>query len=134
MNTITRNRLIATAAVVVASIGMSWAGNLEARFGNTVVAKTSDGTVTKVWYAKDNTLTARVEAPGKPAATGKGKWRKDGDKVCFTYDSSFGMFEANKERCVPVSGDKVGDSWKLKTKDAAGKEIDVEVSIVAGNK
>lgn len=132
MKTITFPRLLATAAVAVASVGACWAGNIEARFGNTVVAKSSDGSVTKVWYNKDKTLTAKVEAPGKPAVTGKGKWRMDGDKVCFTYDSSFGMFEANKERCVPVSGDKVGDSWKVKTKDAAGKDVEVEVSIVAG--
>jgi hypothetical protein len=126
------SRTLATAAVAIVFAGTSWAGNVEARFGNTVVAKSSDGSVTKVWYNKDKSLIAKVEAPGKPAVDSKGTWRVDGDKVCLTYDTAFGAFEANKERCVPLSGDKVGDSWKLKSKDAAGKDVDLEVTIVSG--
>jgi hypothetical protein len=133
MSTITLSRLIATAVVATGFIGASWAGNIEARFGNTIVAKSSDGTVTKVWYNKDKTLTAKVEAPGKPAVNSKGIWRVDADKVCITAETAFGPFEANKERCVPLNGDKVGDSWKLKSKDAAGKDIDMEVTIVSGH-
>ena len=132
MNTITFSRSIVAAAITVGVVGASWAGNIEARFGNTVVAKSSDGTVSKVWYNKDKTLAAKLEAPGKPAVNSKGTWRVDGDKLCLTYDTAFAMFEANKERCVPLGGDKVGDSWKLKSKDAAGKEIDIEVTIVSG--
>ena len=132
MNTITLSRLIAASVVATGFIGATWAGNIEARFGNTIVAKAADGTVTKVWYNKDKTLAAKIEAPGKPAVDSKGVWRVEGDKVCITADAAFGPFEANKERCVPLNGDKVGDSWKSKAKDGAGKEIDMEVSIVSG--
>ena len=133
MNTITLSRLLATAVVAAGFIGATWAGNMDVRFGNTVVAKSSDGTVTKVWYDKDKTMAVEVEAPGKPAVTSKGMWRVDGDKVCITAETAFGPFEANKERCIPLNGDKVGDSWKMKSKDAAGKDTDVEVSIVSGH-
>ena len=56
----------------------------------------------------------------------------DGANVCLTADETFGPFEKAKERCVPLNGDKVGDSWKSKSVDAAGKPVDVDVSIVAG--
>ena len=132
MNTMTSIRTLAVAVAAIGFVAPSWAGNIEARFGNTVVAKSSDGTVTKVWYNKDKTVAAQAEIPGKPAVTSKGKWRVDGDKLCITYETAFAMFEANKERCVPLSGDKVGDNWKLKAKDAAGKDIEVDVTIVSG--
>lgn len=130
MKTLSKLLTAATAAAFLA--GAALAGNMEARFGNTVVAKAADGTVTKFHYEKEGTFTAMIEQPGKPAVTAKGKWRQDGDKVCLTSDTAFGPFEANKETCVPLMGDKVGDTWKSKSVDAAGKPVDVDVSIVAG--
>ena len=126
-------RIIALASAGLLVAGAAHAGNIDARIGNTVVAKAPDGTVTKFHYAKPDTFTATVEQPGKPAANTKGKWRVDGDKVCLTAEATFGPFEANKERCVPLQGDKVGDTWKSKSLDAAGKPVDVDVSIVAGH-
>jgi hypothetical protein len=105
---------------------------MEARFGNTVLAKAADGTTTKFHYEKDGTFTAVIEQTGQPQVTAKGKWRQDGDQLCLTSDTTFGPFEANKEACVPMTGDKVGDSWKSKSRDAAGNVVDVDVSIVAG--
>ena len=128
----TLSRILASAAVGALFIGAAWAGNIEARIGNTVVAKAPDGTVTKFHYAKPDTFTVAIEQPGKPAVNAKGKWRVDGDKVCLTADTTFGPFEKDKERCVPLNGDKVGDTWKSKSKDAAGKDVEVDVSIVAG--
>lgn len=122
-------------ATVVAGaffIGAAWAGSMEARFGNTVVAKAPDGTTTKVHYDKPDTFTATIEQPGKPAANAKGKWRVDGDKLCLTSDTAFGPFAANKEGCVLLRGDKVGDKWQTPAKDSAGKDIVLDVSIVAG--
>jgi hypothetical protein len=130
MKTITK--ILATAAVGALFIGAAWAGNIEARIGNTVVAKAPDGTVTKFHYAKPDTFTVSIEQPGKPAVNTKGKWRVDGDKVCLTADETFGPFEKAKERCVPLMGDKVGDTWKSQSMDAAGKPVEVDVSIVAG--
>jgi hypothetical protein len=129
----TFTRILATAVAGAFFIGAAWAGNIEARFGNTVVAKAPDGTTSKFYYSKDNTFTAKVEQPGKPAVNAKGKWRVDGANVCITSDTAFGPFEANKERCIPLSGDKVGDTWKGKSMDAAGKPVDVDVTIVAGH-
>lgn len=125
-------RMATTLVAAAFLIGAAWAGNMEARFGNTVVAKAPDGTVTKFWYKKDNTFTAKVEQPGKPAVDVKGKWRQDGDKLCVTAETTFGPFEAGKERCIPLSGDKVGDTWKGQSLDAAGKPVAVDVTIVAG--
>ena len=126
------SRILTVAATTALLIGTAWAGNIEARFGNTVVATAPDGTVTKFHYDKPDTFTATVEQPGKPVVKASGKWRIDGANVCLTSDTSFGPFEANKERCVPLNGDKVGDSWKAKSLDAAGKPVDVDVAIVAG--
>ena len=97
-------RILATLVAGAFLIGAAWAGNMEARFGNTVVATGPDGTVTKFWYKKDGTFTAKAEQPGQAALNPKGKWRQDGDKLCITSDTSFGPFEANKERCVPADG------------------------------
>jgi hypothetical protein len=128
----TLSRILTAAAAAAFVIGTAWAGNMDARFGNTVVAKAPDGTTTKFHYDKPDTFTATIEQPGKPAVKAKGKWRVDGANVCITSDTAFGPFEANKERCVPLMGDKVGDKWKSKSLDAAGKEVEVDVSIVAG--
>ncbi|MEQ1864189.1 MAG: hypothetical protein ABL996_06000 [Micropepsaceae bacterium] len=130
MKTFTRFLTAAAACALIA--GTAWAGNIEARIGNTVVAKAPDGTVTKFHYAKPDTFTVTVEQPGKPAVNTKGKWRVDGASVCLTAEASFGPFEAGKERCVPLNGDKVGDTWKSKSLGADGKPVDVDVTIVAG--
>jgi hypothetical protein len=127
----TIKRLIVLSASVLLATA-AWAGNMDARIGNTVVAKAPDGTVTKFYYEKGGSFTATIEEPGKPTATVKGKWRQDGDKLCVTSEAAFGPFEANKERCLPLLGDKVGDTWKSKGRDAAGNEVDVVVTIVAG--
>lgn len=128
----TFTRIIATAVAGAFFIGAAWAGNMDARFGNTVLAKSPGGTTTKVFYDKPDTFTAKIEQPGKPTVNAKGKWRVDGDKLCVTSDTAFGPFEANKEGCVPLKGDKVGDKWQTPAKDAAGKDIVIDVSIVAG--
>ena len=130
MRTMTKSLTIALAGTFLA--GAAWAGNMDARFGNTVVAKAPDGTVTKFHYDKPDSFTAAIAAPGQQVVNAKGKWRVDGTNVCLTSDTAFGPFEVNKERCVPLMGDKVGDSWKGKSLDAAGKPVDVDVSIVAG--
>ena len=128
----TFTRVFATAAAAILLAGAAWAGNMEARYGNTVVAKAPDGSVTKFHYDKAGTFTVTAEQPGKPPVSTKGKWRVEGDKVCLTAEASFGPFEAGKERCVPLMGDKVGDTWKSKGMGADGKPVDVDVTIVAG--
>ncbi len=128
----TLTRILATAAAAAFFVGAAWAGSMDARFGNTVLAKSPDGTTTKVFYDKPDTFTAKIEQPGKPVANAKGKWRVDKDKLCLTSDTAFGPFEANKEGCVPIMGDKVGDKWQTPAKDAAGKDIKIDVTIVAG--
>lgn len=128
----TLTRILATAAASAFFIGAAWAGSMDARFGNTVLAKAPDGTTTKFLYDKPDTFTAKIEQTGKPAVDAKGKWRVDGDKLCITSETAFGPFEANKERCVPLMGDKAGDKWQTTSKDAAGKDVTVDISIVAG--
>lgn len=111
--------------------GAAWAGNMEARFGNTVVAKLSNGDVSKLYYNADNTFTADATQGGAETKT-KGTWRQDGDNLCITSEAAFGAFEAGKERCVPLQGDKVGDSWQSKFPGPDGAEMTLDVSIVAG--
>jgi len=128
----TLTRIVATLVAGAFLIGAAWAGNMAARIGNTVVATAPDGTVTKFWYKADGTFTAKVAQPGKPVVDTKGKWRQDGDKLCITSEAAFGPFEANKERCVPLMGDNVGDKWKSQSLGADGKPVEVDVTIVAG--
>jgi hypothetical protein len=129
----TLTRLLTAAAATALVAGLAVAGSIDARIGNTVVAKAPDGTVTKFWYAKPDTVSVKVEQPGKPAVDSKGKWRVDKESLCLTFDASFGPFEKGKETCVPLMGDKVGDKWKSKSKDATGAVVDVDVEIVAGH-
>lgn len=107
------------------------AGNMEVRFGNTVVAHYPDGSTTKSFYNKDGTFTGKLTQSGKDTDTA-GKWRVDGANLCITAQSTFTIFEAGKERCVPLNGDKVGDKWQVTTKDPSGKDVTVDVTIVAG--
>jgi hypothetical protein len=125
-------RLISVALAGLVSLGIAFAANVEARYGNTVVATYPDGTVTKFYYNADKTFTAKVEKDGNVMAETKGTWRLDAANICLTSESTFGPFEAGKERCVPLMGDKAGDSWSLPGKDAKGNDITITVKIVAG--
>ena len=125
-------RIAASAAIGAFLVVPAWAGNMDARFANTVMSKAPDGTVVKVFYDKPDTFIATIDEPGKAAARANGKWRVNGDKVCLISDTAFGPFEANKEGCVALMGDKVGDKWQIPGKDAAGKDIKLDVTILAG--
>jgi hypothetical protein len=125
-------RLIAAAFAGLVLFGSAFAGNMDARYGNTVVATYPDGSTTKFYYNADKTFTVKAEKDGKVLAESKGTWRQDGDKLCLTAETTFGPFEAGKERCVPLMGDKVGDSWPTPGKDANGNDITINVKIVAG--
>jgi hypothetical protein len=113
-------------------IGAAFAGSMEARYGNTVVATASNGTTTKVYYNADNTLTASITPKDGAATEAKGSWRLDGATICITADTAFGPFAAGAETCIPLQGDKVGDNWETKAKDAQGVEVVTKVTIVAG--
>ena len=130
MNAITR-MAAAVALMMTMVLGVALAGNMEARYGNTVVSTYPDGTVVKFFYNKDGTLSVKGTMGGKTTEA-TGKWRPDGANICITLSANMGIFEANKERCVPLNGDKVGDKWQVPTKDASGKDIKVDVTIVAG--
>lgn len=113
-------------------LGTAWAGSMDARFGNTVVATYPDGTTSKFYYNADKTFAAKTEKGGTVLAETTGTWRVDADKVCITAKTTFGPFEAGKERCIPLMGDKVGDSWPSKAQDASGNPVDITVAIVKG--
>lgn len=125
-------RVAAAAVAFVVLLGSALAGNMQARFGNTVVATNPDGSMTKFYYNADKTFTAKAEAGGKVLLETKGTWRQDGDKLCLTAETTLGPFEGGKERCVPLMGDKVGDKWTSPGKDAKGNDITINVEIVAG--
>lgn len=126
------NGLVAAAVSGAFLISSAFAGSMDARFGNTVLATNPDGSTVKFYYNADNTFSVKAEAGGKTLLESKGAWRQDGDTVCLTAETAFGPFEAGKERCVPLTGDKVGDSWETPGKDAAGADIKIKVEIVAG--
>ena len=130
MNAITR--LAAAVAILAALLdGPALAGSMEGRFGNTVVSTYPDGSTMKVFYNKDGTLSAKLTQGAKVTDT-TGKWRVDGANVCLTMQATVAIFEAAKERCVVLNGDKVGDKWQITAKDASGKDITVNATIVAG--
>jgi hypothetical protein len=124
--------LMATAMAGAILVGSALAGTMDARFDNTVVATSPDGSTVKFYYNADNTFTAKAEANGATVLESKGAWRQDGENLCITSESAFGPFEAGKERCVPLAGEKVGDVWETPGKDAAGNDIKIKVEIVAG--
>lgn len=113
-------------------VSSAFAGSMDARFDNTVVATSPDGSIVKFYYNADNTFTAKAEMGGKTVLESQGAWRQDGDTVCLTAETAFGPFEAGKERCVPLAGEKVGDSWETPGKDAQGNDITITVAIVEG--
>ena len=98
--------------------GTALAGSMAARFGNTVVVTYPDGAIIKFFYNQDSTFSATAEAGGKTVAQTTGKWRQDGDKLCVKADTDFGAFKGGEERCVPLQGDKVGDTWQTKINDS----------------
>jgi YD repeat-containing protein len=127
----------AVLAICVALFGLVFAGNafagsMDARFGNTVVAKTPDGAETRFYYNKDGTLTVTVEMGGKVVVQATGTWRQDGKNICLKLSPPFGPFTADKETCVPLTGDKVGDTWTVPSKDASGHDTTATVTIVKG--
>ncbi len=124
--------LVAASVTAAILFGSALAGNMDARFGNTVVATNPDGSTVKFYYNADKTFTVKAEAGGKTLLESKGAWRQDGENVCLTSEAPFGPFEAGKERCVPLMGDKVGDSWETPGKDAQGNDIKIKIEIVAG--
>jgi hypothetical protein len=125
-------RLLAAALAGLLLLGTAWAGSMDARFGNTVVATYPDGTTLKFYYNADKTFAAKTEKGGALLAETTGTWRVDADKLCLTAKTNFGPFEGGKERCIPLMGDKVGDSWPSKAQDSGGQVIDITVAIVAG--
>lgn len=126
------NGLIAAVTAGVALLGSALAGSMDARIGNTVVATAPDGSTTKFYYNADKTFTVKSESGGKTVFETKGTWREDGANLCVTAEAAFGPFEAGKERCIPLTGDKVGDTWQVPGKDAEGNDIMITVTIVAG--
>ena len=130
MKAITR---LAAAVVILAAVlvGPAFAVSMEARFGNTVVTTYPDSSTLKIFYNKDGTLSAKLTQGTKVTDT-TGKWRIDGANVCLTMQATVAIFEAAKERCVLLNGEKVGDKWQVTAKDASGKDITVNAAIVAG--
>jgi YD repeat-containing protein len=126
------NGIVAAITASAALAGPAFAGSMEARIGNTVVVTAPDGSTTKLYYNADKTLTVKSEADGKVVLETKGTWRQDGENLCVTSEAAFGPFEAAKERCMPLAGDKVGDTWQAPAKDADGNDITITVAIVAG--
>lgn len=126
-------KFVTAFAIATLTAFSALAGNMAARFGNTVVATYPDGTVSKFYYNADKTFTAKAEKSGAVLAETAGTWRQDGANVCITANANFGLFEAGKERCIPLGGDKVGDTWQVTAKDSTGKDITVNVKLEAGH-
>ena len=128
-------RMIVIAALATGIALPAFAGNIKARFGNTMLATRPSGTTMKLWYNKDHTFTGELLAAGAPMTMQtSGKWRVDGDKICVTPDNPPGSESAPKrpETCAPLKGDKVGDTWKTTVKDIDGKSVTQTVKIVKG--
>ncbi|MGV8996811.1 MAG: hypothetical protein ACOH12_07695 [Parvibaculaceae bacterium] len=128
-------RLVVVAAVMSLVALPAFAGHIEARFGNTMLATRPSGTTMKLWYNKDHTYTGELQAAGAPMVmVTSGKWRVDGDKVCVAPDNPPGSEAAPKrpETCAPLKGDKVGDTWETQVKDIDGKSVTQTVAIVKG--
>jgi len=124
--------------VALLATGVSFpalAGNIEARFGNTMLATRPSGTTMKLWYNADHTFTGELQAAGAPMALQtSGTWRVEGGKICVTPDNPPGSEGAPKPResCAALKGDKVGDEWETMVKDIDGKSVTQTVKIVKG--
>jgi hypothetical protein len=125
-------RLVSLGLAGLLSLGIAFAANVEARFGNTVLVAYPDGTAVKFFYNAVKTFSAKIEKDGNVLAETKGTWRVDAANICLTSEAPFGPFEPGKERCVPLQGDKVGDTWTVPGKDAKGNDIVATGKIVAG--
>lgn len=127
---------VAAIIAVSASIALpALAGNVEARFGNTMLATRPSGTTMKLWYNKDHSFTGELQPAGAPMAFQmSGQWRVNGDKICVLPDNPPGTTSDKKpaESCAPLKGDKAGDKWETTVKDIDGKSVVQTVEIVKG--
>jgi hypothetical protein len=108
------------------------AATMEARYGNTVLATRPDGTKIKLYFNADKTFTGEASPGSMPFSFDiAGTWRLDGDKLCVLQTEGRGR---NKgiEKCEPLAGDKIGDSWTVDVTDRDGKTIVQSMSITQG--
>lgn len=122
---------LAGLAFAAALASPALAASMDIRFANTVHGTRPDGTELDLFFNKDNTFKGKVSPAGMPFSFKiAGSWKLDGDKLCILQTEGKGP---NKgiEKCEPLKGDKVGDTW---TVDAMSKDGPVvqTMTIVAG--
>ncbi|MDO8288961.1 MAG: hypothetical protein Q7T44_07060 [Parvibaculum sp.] len=132
------HKYVQVAAIIAAGAAVAlpaFAGNIEARFGNTMLATRPSGTVMKLWYNKDHTFTGEFQPAGAPMTfQTSGTWRVDGDNICVQPDNPPGTTNETKapESCALLKGDKVGDKWETTIKDIDGTSVVQTVEIIKG--
>jgi len=112
-----RNTLIAGVLAAAAGAALSSGARADdimaGMYGNTVVAKYSDGRVTKVYIKPGGAYT--VVRNGQ---TINGTWTDDTKQTCYT-ETDPAPPAGTKPICVPSMAHKVGDTWQVT--DADGK-------------
>lgn len=115
------NKLLLSAAILVATAGGAFADIGAGLIGNTVTLTGPDGSVTKIFYPDAGTLVMKVPA----GAEVPGTWRVDGDTICTTAGDQ-------PENCTPPiteapavggSGEIVGEAGTVGWMISAGKDF-----------
>jgi hypothetical protein len=111
-------RILASVAVAALSASFAFAAvedPMASRYGNTVVAKGTDGKeVGRTYYNADNTYS-RKTPDGKES---KGTWKIEGGKLCLTQTDPTPAKPEAATQCFPAPGaQKVGDSWDVQMPD-----------------
>lgn len=127
--------VLQTAGLAALAMGLAlpaYAASMEARFGNTVLATRPDGTKIKLFFEPGMTFTGKASPAGMPFSFSiAGTWRLDGNKLCILQTEGRGR---NKgiEKCEPLEGDKIGDTWTVEVTDKDDKPVVQTMEITEG--
>lgn len=123
------------AGLVALTMGLAlpaFAASMDARYGNTVHATRPDGTEINLFFNADKSFTGKASPAGIPFSFSiAGTWRLDGDNVCVLQTEGRGP-NKGVEKCEPLEGDKIGDTWTVDVTDKDGKPVVQTMTITEG--
>lgn len=127
--------VLQTAGLAALAMGLAlpaFAANMNARYGNTVLATRADGTKIKLYFEPDMTFTGKASPASMPFSFSiAGTWRVDGDKLCILQTEGRGP-NKGVEKCEPLEGDKIGDTWTVNVTDKDDKPVVQTMTITQG--
>ncbi|MES1991381.1 MAG: hypothetical protein V4441_10580 [Pseudomonadota bacterium] len=114
----------------VLSAAPALAANMDIRFANTVEGLRPDETKIRLFFNADKTFTGTAKPHGGFLSFDfSGTWRMDGDKLCVLQTEGRGK-NLDIEKCDPLQGDKIGDTWKVMVSDQDDKPVEQTMTII----